>query len=291
MAGKNVNENVNDPDTLQTDVDEGGANSAAPAPDKGMGDKTPPERSSGDSSGPVGDKIADTVDNVDAPVPTDEPDVDTDTTENSEWPEYEDANMTAITNIFKDKGVAVAVADGIFAKAIESGDIADIDVETLEQSVGKDAATLIMASVQTVYNENFAASKAIIKKAHDMFGGEDGWKSTVEWAQVKAESDPEFKSTLETYTEMINTGGIQADMALKAIKETYMDDPTTTNKPDLVRGDGSGGTRVEPITNKVEFVNALKEAYKDGDMHKVAQLRQRRAKGRELERKNAPSVW
>lgn len=296
--------NTNVSGEVQTIASNNGSEQPAPTSGKEEPVKTPQEQNTGDSPTQEPEKSGapkDKQDTKDTPVEQDkgtQEDKQEDTNEEVDtdedgWPDFSDnPHMSAITSIFKDKGVAVDVADGIFSKAIESGNIEDVDVETLESTVGKDAATLIMASVNSVYTENVAHNKAIIKTAHEEFGNKDAWDAAAQWAITKANEDTEFKETLEDYYKMIDSGSKrQAELAIKALKEDYMNDPNTTDKPDLVRGDGTGKSNVKPITDRMEYVSKLKEAYNKGDADRIADLRRRRAAGRASDSRFSNGSW
>lgn len=292
---KKGQENGNENNGLDNDTPANGSEDAGAGEGKGKDQKTPQDANTGDESGQKGEeKPGDGkedesgTDNKSDGEETPKDDNESDT---QEWPEYEDKNMAAITNIFKEKGVDIDVADGIFQKAIESGNIEDVDVETLKESVGEDAATLIMGAVTTVYSQNVKLVKDVVKFAHDEFGGKDGWEAAKDWALTKAAEDSDFKEQLGEYYEMIDAGGKKSELAIKALKEDYMADDSTTDKPNLTRGDGSGKTNEKPITNRVEYVNKLKEAHANGDEARIAELKRRRAAGRKSDNRFGNGSW
>lgn len=256
-------------------VDSKASQGAGAGKDKGKDEKIAPDANPGDEEGPEADENPEEGEESEA----------------QEWPEYEDPAMTAIVDIFKEKGVDIGVADNIFAKALESGNIEDIDVEGLKKAVGEQYSTLIMGTVSSIYTNNVAAVKAVQKMAYDALGGKAGWDTLAVWAEAKAKTDKEFNGKLDTYKSMITAGGEQAMLAIKTLKEQFMADPNTTVAPDLERGDGTGSALpdVKPIVSKVDYVNQLKEAYKKGDSNAVANIRRARAAGRKIEQSNMPT--
>lgn len=74
--------------------------------------------------------------------------------------------------------------------------------------------------------------------------GKAAWDTLAEWS--KANVSIEERGTLN---EMLSKGGVQADLAVKALKDKYMADPSYTVPATLITGDGlppAGGP--EPIS-------------------------------------------
>lgn len=287
-TGQKVHENAKDSAGLQADVDSKASETVPVDDGKAKDVKTQPGASSGGQQDTGRPENSGTPDNSD----TEKKAADSKDNSDSEWPTYTDPSMTAITNIFQEKGVKPSEADAIFAKALESGDIADINVDDLKAKVGEQYATLIMGTVQTVYNANLAQVEATRKMAYDALGGRAGWEACAEWAETKAASDADFNKKLDTYKSMIESGGEQAVLAIRTIKEQFMDDPNTVNRPNLERGDAAGSAMpdIKPITNKVDYVTQLKEAYNKGDEAQIAKLRRARAAGRKIEQSRQPGT-
>lgn len=306
MAGEEEKK-TNDSENLEGKAPSKAPDSVKADPDKETDSKVAPEQSSGDGKQSGADKNAPEPEKTDDPAkkgdpedkkkdtPKDDPENADDGTEKdgeeiTDYPESDDPATQAIIAIFKEKGVAVDVADGIFERALKSGNIEDIDTDALKEQVGEQYATLIMGNVQSIYDNNVKATQTVIKEAHDLLGGEAGWTMCAEWAETRAKSDTAFADELATYKTMIDEGGVQASLALKALTEKFMADPNTTEVPNLEKGDGTAGVTIKPITNKVDFVEQLKEAYKKGDDVAMANIRRARALGRKLEKNDRP-IW
>lgn len=202
-----------------------------------------------------------------------------------EYPTFDNPDAQSIVNVFAEKNVDPAVLNNIFAKAVESGNIEDVDVKALRDAVGANA-DLIMAATRKVYEDNKRASEQAVKEVHDMFGGKDSWEAMVGWAHAKADADPGFAAKLNTYRNMIDLGGEQRRLAVNALKETYMNDPNTTVHPNLMQGDQSPNSQVtNPIMTNREYSEALRAAYKQpnyADAVAEIQRRWRAGKGANL---------
>lgn len=179
-----------------------------------------------------------------------------------EYPTLDNPDAQSIVNVFAEKNVDPAVLDSIFAKAIQSGNIEDVDVKSLREAVGSNA-DLIMAAARKVYEDNKRASEQAVKDVHNMFGGKESWDAMVAWAHAQAVADQAFAAKLNTYRSMIDIGGEQRRLAVNALKESYMNDPNTTVHPQLMQGDQpANGTVTNPIMTNREYSEALRAAYK-----------------------------
>lgn len=179
-----------------------------------------------------------------------------------EYPTLDNPDAQSIVNVFAEKNVDPAVLDSIFSKAIQSGNIEDVNVKALREAVGSNA-DLIMATARKVYEDNKRASEQAIKDVHNMFGGKESWEAMVAWAHAQAAADPAFATKLNTYRSMIDIGGEQRRLAVNALKESYMNDPNVTVHPQLMQGDRlANGTVTNPIMTNREYSEALRAAYK-----------------------------
>lgn len=179
-----------------------------------------------------------------------------------EYPTLDNPDAQSIVNVFAEKNVDPAVLDSIFAKAIQSGNIDDVDVKALREAVGSNA-DLIMATARKVYEDNKRVSEQAVKDVHNMFGGKESWEAMVAWAHAQAAADPAFATKLNTYRSMIDIGGEQRRLAVNALKESYMNDPNVTVHPQLMQGDRpANGTVTNPIMTNREYSEALRAAYK-----------------------------
>lgn len=179
-----------------------------------------------------------------------------------EYPQLDNPDAQSIVNVFAEKNIDPAVLNTVFEKALETGNLDDVDVKALKDAVGANA-DLIMGMARKVYEDNKRASEQAIQEVHGMFGGKESWEAMVAWAHDKANADPAFATKLNTYRSMIDIGGEQRRLAVGALKEIYMSDPNTTVHPSLLNGDQAPGGHVgNPIMSNREYSEALRAAYK-----------------------------
>lgn len=221
--------------------------------------------------------------------PEKDPDVEEDPTTDeetseveSEYENYDDPSLKQVVNIFKEVDLPVAEANAIFAKAVETGDLSQIDKATLVEKVGEDKADIVIALAENYYNKTNGEFQKVRDQVFDQVGGEEAFNEIVSWAQNKAASDEKFAADLADYRAMIDTKNPKAvQAAVKELQSLYKADPNTTIKPDLVKGDGAGvGADNSPLTAQA-FKDAVNKAVADGTYNDVQKsLYARRAAGR-----------
>lgn len=183
-----------------------------------------------------------------------------------EYISLEDPAGQAAIDLLKEAGVSPTDANSIFAKAVESGNLEDVDVDALVAKVGQTKATLIMAGVTDYHTRQSAQDAASIKSVHDILGGEANWNTVRDWAQVKEKTDPAFKHRLNQVREMLNKGGLYAESAGRELVRMYGADPSTKGLGNSV-GLTSGDTFVAPVgqsLTRADYVTELKKAHARG---------------------------
>lgn len=202
----------------------------------------------------------------------------------TEWSTFDDPSANAAVDLLKESGVSPAEADKIFAKAIESGDLRDINVQELEAKIGKAKAQLVMNGVTDYHRRTTEQNDTTVKMVQDMFGGEQGWDTVRTWAQAKEKQDKTFKKELDGIREDLNRGGRAAKAAAKDLLGLYNGAPNTKglgNSADtLTKGDGGSAKVAEPMT-RAAYVEALKKAHAEGASgDAIASLDRRRMAGK-----------
>lgn len=192
-----------------------------------------------------------------------------------EYPTIQNPDAQSIINVFAEKNIDPAVLDTVFAKALQTGNVEDIDKAALKRAMGA-SADLVLGMARKVADDNRRATEQAIQEVHSMCGGKAAWEAMARWANAKAGSSPEFEAKLATYRNMIDAGGEQRRLAVKALKDTYMNDPNVTVHPNLVTGDQQvSGTVGNPIKSSKEYSELLSVAYKNRDADAVADIQQR----------------
>jgi hypothetical protein len=78
-----------------------------------------------------------------------------------------------------------------------------------------------------------------------------------------------------TYNEMLSKGGVQAQLAVKAIKERYMQDPNYSAAANLVNGTAPATTNGVELISRTAYTAALRTAEKTKDSAAVLLLNTR----------------
>lgn len=171
----------------------------------------------------------------------------------------------AAINLLKESGLGPNEANRYFAKAIESGDLADIDVAGLEARIGKDKATLVMAGVTAHYTNEASKVNETVQKTFELFGGQQNWNTVKTWAQTAEKGDLNLKAQIDSIRSMLDEGGLRAELGAKELLRLYNASPTTkglgNNK--LAIGDSTGAV-VGTALSRSDYLAALKEAHARG---------------------------
>jgi hypothetical protein len=171
----------------------------------------------------------------------------------------------AAVNLLKEAGIGPNEANGFFEKALKSGDLKDVDVKGLEAKLGKDKATLVMAGVEAHYTALAAKQAASVKAVHEVFNGEQNWKTVRDWAHAAEKADPQVKAQIDAIRGMIDEGGFRAEAGARELLRMYNAAPNKkglgTNK--LAVGD-STGTVIGTHLTRADYLTTLKAAHARG---------------------------
>lgn len=172
---------------------------------------------------------------------------------------------TAAIDLLKEAGVGPNEANSFFAKAIESGDLKDVDVKGLEAKLGKAKATLVMAGVSAHYEGLAQKSAATVKQTHDIFGGEANWNTVREWAQAAEKADPALKARINDVRGLLDEGGVRAEAGARELLRLYNAAPQTkglgTTK--LTVGDTTGNV-IGTALSRADYIKELTAAHGRG---------------------------
>jgi hypothetical protein len=192
-----------------------------------------------------------------------------------------DPAADAAIEVLKESGVTPKEAQEFFAKAMQSGNLADIDWSTIEAKLGSAKTYLVKTGVETYYNNQNAAVQATVKQTHDIFGGEQNWNTVKTWAQTKESADPAFKKQVDAIRGLLNEGGNRAEIGARELLRLYNTDGGTKGlaATKLATGTSTGNVVGTPLT-RAEYVSELKAAHERGSKpHEIAIIDQRRKAG------------
>lgn len=200
-----------------------------------------------------------------------------------EYHEWDDPSAQAAVDLLKEAGVTPAEAQPIFEKAIESGDLNDIDVKALEAKVGKTKALLIMNGVKDYHSRQTTQNTETVDMVYGVFGGEQNWNTVKQWAQTREKSDKGFKKELDSIRSDLDKGGRAAKAAAKDLLKLYNGNPSTkglgANSKNLTKGDGKA-VDAAPLS-RADYLTALKKAHAEGaSQATIAALDARRIAGK-----------
>lgn len=170
-----------------------------------------------------------------------------------------DESGDSVLELLHESGVDVDVAKSLLYDAVKAGDPSKIDRDALVEKVGKATANLIIGGITTMTTNNANAIKAATDAVHAAAGGEKAWDVMLPWITKNvAEGD------LNEYRSMINEGGIQATLAVTALREKYNADPETTRLgKEEVLGDTPATVAKEGIS-KLEYGRRLQKLHRSG---------------------------
>lgn len=181
----------------------------------------------------------------------------------SNFPDSPAAN--AAVSLLKEAGIGPNEANAYFEKAIQSGDLKDVDVAGLEAKLGKDKTTLVMAGVTAHYTALSEKASATVKQTHDIFGGEANWNAVKTWAQTAEKADPKLKAQIDDIRGLLDEGGHRAAAGARELLRLYNAGPDNKGlgTSSLVSGDSSG-TVIGTALTRAQYVAELTSAHARG---------------------------
>ncbi len=198
---------------------------------------------------------------------------DKEPTVETEYPTYEDPAANAVVGLLKDAGVTPADATTIFGKAVETGDLTQVDLKGLTEKVGKDKATLIMYGVKEYYNTKMAVVKETVDGVYKVFGGEENFIKAREWAKDKASNDKAFQAQVAELNKLFDTSTVAAKLAAKELKAMYEGDPKNSSlSVKMQAGDAASSTSANATMSRADYLEQLKVAEAKGDVNEIAKL-------------------
>lgn len=218
--------------------------------------------------------------NEPAPVLPDADPVVPEVPETLEVPATNPAYIPESYGTFMEAANSVLTAKGIntdaLARSIEAADgVVTEEIRTiLVDKLGAAEATVMISGFETEYSNASTSISTEANKVYDVVGGKEEWNKIAEWTKTpEAGLTPEAK---DAYNSMLQQGGVQAELAAKAIKEAYMASPGFTQDPNLMPADSNANPAVtmETISRSV-YVSEKQKAIRENDGVAVAKLEER----------------
>jgi hypothetical protein len=176
-----------------------------------------------------------------------------------------------------EKGLTNAQVHEVFAKALETQDVKDVDVAKLKEHLGEAGAKLAMQNLEAFSADVARAAKTLYDTAVGLTGGEEGYKQFSEWVQTC--NTGALGAEVQELRQALAMGGKVAYLALESLNNSWRKHSQhAVGVNALLTPDGGSATPgVQPFENRRDYVNAMKEAHKTKDAGKIAAVHARYA--------------
>lgn len=190
--------------------------------------------------------------------PTEKPDIKLPEVPETEVPSTGNEFIDGILTEFKQNDVDI---DKLFGDYLETGNEESIDLAYLEEKVGKLAAQGLIAGVRAEATKIEQASDAAAKTIYDAAGGEQMWQGILDW--IASGDSGLTKEGGEAYNRMLAEGGVQAELAAKALSDMFKQSPGFTQNADLQQADQVAQPQgIEPIS-RADYVAQLDKVVRE----------------------------
>lgn len=171
----------------------------------------------------------------------------------------------SVIELLKESNVSAVEANAIFAKAIKSENLNDIDWDVLKSRLGDAKFKLAKIGIESYYNEQFKEISETVNNVHSEVGGEANWKKIAKWAHAKEAADPAFAKDMADLRKGVEAGGRWAKQAARDIADAYNADPKNKglNTKEIMRGTTQAPASGAPMTRK-EYHAAMHEGNASG---------------------------
>lgn len=196
------------------------------------------------------------------------------------------AYFDAIQDVMLEKGIAPQKYwEEVYAN---DGAISPESRAELVAALGEPQVKLMEKGIVGEMASLKASQQAEAQKVYDavqlpgVADGKAAFNTLAVWSQTNL--TPEERSE---FNGMLSKGGVQAQLAVKALKEKYMADPNYSNAGSVVSGDGVPDAAGPELISRSTYVTELRKAENARDKAAVAKLHER-AKHTMA---NAPAAW
>lgn len=192
-------------------------------------------------------------------------------------PVHADPRVHGVESMLAEKGLTAQQVHDVFAKALETQDVKDVDVVKLKEHLGEAGAKLAMQNLEAFSADVARAAKTLYDTAVGLTGGEESYKQFSEWVQTCTEGA--LGAEVQELRQALARGGRLAYLALDSLNTTWRKHSQhAVGAAALITPDGGSATpSVQPFSNRREYVNAMKEAHKTKDATKIAAVNARYA--------------
>ena len=186
-------------------------------------------------------------------------------------PSHADPRVQGVESMLAEKGLSTAQVQEIFAKAFETQDVKDVDMQKLKEHLGEAGAKLAMQNLEAFSADVARAAKTLYDTAVNLTGGEEGYKQFSQWVQASADAD------VQQLCDAVAQGGRVAYLALDELNKQWrtQSQHAVGTGALLTPDSGNAAPSVQPFSNRREYVNAMKEAHKSRDAGKIATVQAR----------------
>lgn len=137
--------------------------------------------------------------------------------------------------------------------------------------LGESQTTILVSGLATELTNVQTAQTKEAEKVYEVVGGKEQWEKIAAWTAT-----PESKLSEEAATEynaMLSKGGVQAQLAAKALKEEYMSSPGFEQPENLMKGESTPApTGVVEAISRAKYTAAKRKAVYENDAAAVATL-------------------
>lgn len=197
-----------------------------------------------------------------------------------EYVKFDNPDAQAAVDLLQEAGVSPVEANAAFEKALQTGDLNDIDWAILETKLGPVKTRLVKNGVDKYYTEVYSTQVATVNKVYEIVGGEDNWGTVRQWAQTTEKTDPAFKTKIDGIRKALDAGGYTAELGARELLALYNAAGTTKglNTKKIMTGDTIPVGVGTPITRS-EYVELSQKAYREGKHAEMQALNARRRLG------------
>lgn len=194
-----------------------------------------------------------------------EQDQEPDASEDLGYEEYSDPVLKQAVNVLKKANISAEESNALFAEVLETGDFSKLDKAALVEKLGEGDAELVTVLAEKYFEGQRATFERLENDVYDLTGGKEVFESMRDWAQTKAESDPEFAKDLAEIRDMLNTGNTRiVKAAVTELFDMYKVDPDTTIPAELLKGDKPGSNSGVIALSRAEYIDAVEKAHRNG---------------------------
>lgn len=152
--------------------------------------------------------------------------------------------------------------------------------KAMVEKLGEAQTAVLEAAVKAEHTGQVAKAQAKVDAVFDVLGEKNGreagkelWGKIAEWS--KTEASGLSKEDAAKFNSMLAEGGLQAELAAKALKERYMAAPNVSTPPNLIHGDATGAPAGLAPISRAQYTEEKRKAMNSRDAAAVELLEKR----------------